>query len=625
MAYSNLRQFIQKLDQMGELAHVSQPISPRLEMTEINDRMVKTGGKALFFENTGTNFPVLLNAFGSERRICAALGVPSLDSVGQRIDQLMKTATTPPEGLMGKLRMLPFLADVAKWMPKRKKGRGECQQVVMPTPDMRKLPVLTCWPHDGGPFITLPLVHTIHPETGHRNTGMYRVQVFTPTTVGMHWQLHKTGTRHYQAWKKIGQRMPVAIVLGGDPVYTYAATAPLPENIDEYMLAGFLRQKNVHLVKCLTNEIYVPQDADFIIEGYVDVNEDLAYEGPFGDHTGYYSLADYYPMMHVTCITHRRDAVYPATVVGIPPQEDEWLGKATERIFLSPIRLTMNPEVVDMALPTEGVFHNIALVSIQKEWQGQALKVMNSLWGAGQMMFNKVMVVVKNEVNVHDYRQVMASLSQNVDVLKDVHFFSGPADVLDHAMGTFAYGGKLGIDATQNRQLPAASVQLEEVKSLLKTISEISNYSFDLAPEGILLLSIKKDKPAQVKQLHQMLAGYEIMSAFRVVVYAEEVADLQDLPSLVWRVANNIDPSRDCYLATDTAGNRLPLLAIDGTRKYAAFDGFNRQWPNIVTMNKETILAIDEKWAQLGLGPFIASPSLKYIGQLYTGGAVAEE
>lgn len=625
MAYSNLRQFIQKLDQMGELEHISQPISPRLEMTEINDRMVKTSGKALFFEKTGTNFPVLLNAFGSERRICAALGVPSLDSVGQRIDQLMKTATSPPEGLMGKLRMLPFLADVAKWMPKRKKGRGECQQVVMPTPDMQKLPVLTCWPHDGGPFITLPLVHTVHPETGHRNTGMYRVQVFTPNTVGMHWQLHKTGTRHYQAYKKLGQRMPVAIVLGGDPVYTYAATAPLPENIDEYMLAGFLRQKNVNLVKCLTNEIYVPQDADFIIEGYVDVNEDLAYEGPFGDHTGYYSLADYYPLMHVTCITHRRDAVYPATIVGIPPQEDEWLGKATERIFLSPIRLTMNPEVVDMALPTEGVFHNIALVSIQKEWQGQALKVMNSLWGAGQMMFNKVMVVVNDDVNVHDYRQVMSSIAQNVDVLKDVHFFSGPADVLDHAMGTFAYGGKLGIDATQNRHQPSLSVQMENVKSLLNTISEISHYSLEMSAEGILLLSVKKDRPAQVKQLHQMLAGLEILSAFRVVVYAEEVADLKDFPSLVWRVANNIDPSRDCYLATDTAGLRLPLLAIDGTRKYATFDGFNRQWPNIVTMDKDTIHAIDEKWAQLGLGPFIPSPSLKYIGQLYAGGAVAEK
>jgi 4-hydroxy-3-polyprenylbenzoate decarboxylase len=399
----------------------------------------------------------------------------------------------------------------------------------------------------------------------------------------------------------------------------------LPENIDEYMLAGFLRQKNVKLVKCLTNEIYVPQDADFIIEGYVDVNEDLAYEGPFGDHTGYYSLADYYPLMHITCITHRRDAVYPATVVGIPPQEDEWLGKATERIFLSPIRLTMNPEVVDMALPTEGVFHNIALVSIQKEWEGQALKVMNSLWGAGQMMFNKVMVVVNHNVNVHDYQQVLEELARNVDVARDVHFFSGPADVLDHAMHTFAFGGKLGIDATQKPQAALHDVQPQEVESLLKSMTELSNFSLHLMPLGILLLAIRKSKPGQVRQLHQKLLSIPAIKAFKAVVYAEDVADLNDFASLVWRVANNIDPARDCFLATDGFGNTLPLLAIDGTRKYAAYDGFGRLWPNIVTMDTSTIHSIDKKWPQLGLGPFIPSPSLKYISQLYAGGAVAEE
>jgi 4-hydroxy-3-polyprenylbenzoate decarboxylase len=625
MAYKNLGQFITKLESMGQLTRISEFVSPRLEMTEINDRVVKNRGPALLFENNGTDFPVLLNAFAGEKRICTALSVENLDDISQRIDELMKSVSTPPEGLMGKLRMLPMLHEISSWMPKHKKGRGECQQVVFPQPDMSRLPVLTCWPFDGGPFITLPLVHTIHPDTGHRNTGMYRVQVFDRKTLGMHWQLHKTGTKHYEAWKKHGKRMPVAVVLGGDPVYTYAATAPLPDNIDEYLLAGFIRRKSVNLVKCLTNELQVPDDADFVIEGYVEPHEALALEGPFGDHTGYYSLADFYPQMHITCITHRRGAVYPATIVGIPPQEDEWLGKATERIFLAPIRLTMNPEVVDMNLPTVGVFHNIAIVSIQKEYDGQAYKIMNSLWGAGQMMFNKIMIVVNSHVNVNDYNAVMAEIAANVDVLSDIHFFRGPADVLDHAVDKFAFGGKMGIDATNSSKSVKRDILPGIEAELRRNHTEVTDVSLDLAKKGILLIAVRKNREQHIRLLHQSFINEGLLAGIDFVVYTEDVADLTDLYSLVWRIANNIDPARDCFYGLDSFGRNLPCLAIDGSRKSAAFDGFKRLWPNIVTMNTDTIVAIDKKWDSLGLGPLLTSPSVKYQKQLYKGGAVADE
>jgi 3-octaprenyl-4hydroxybenzoate decarboxylase (EC 4.1.1.-) len=281
-------------------------------------------------------------------------------------------------------------------MPKVKSGKGECQEVVMTNPDITKLPVITCWPKDGGPFVTLPVIHTKDPNTKTRNVGMYRMQVFGPTLTGMHWHKHKVSARHFNEYKKLKKRMPVAVALGGDPVYAYSATAPLPENVDEYMLAGFLRKKRVELVKCITQpEIEVPADADFVIEGYVDPEDELIWEGPFGDHTGYYSLPDWYPRFHITAVTHKKNAVYPATIVGIPPQEDAWLGKATERIFLAPIKMTMVPEIVDMDMPVEGVFHNLVIARINKEYAGQGQKVMNAMWGAGQMMFNKYWCLIR--------------------------------------------------------------------------------------------------------------------------------------------------------------------------------------------------------------------------------------
>src|SRR5690606_20891708 len=394
MAYKNLQHFIDTLEKKGELVRIKEFVDPRLEITEVTDRVSKRYGPALLFENTGTDFPLLINSMGNYKRMCMALGVKQMDDVTREIEQLFKELTGPRDGILDKLKMLPKLGKIASWMPKVVSGKGACQEVVMKDPDITRFPVLTCWPEDGGPFLTLPIIHTKDPRTGIRNVGMYRMQVFGPKLTAMHWHKHKVSARHFNEYKKLGQRMPVAVALGGDPVYTYCSTAPLPDNIDEYMLAGFLRKQRVELVQCLTQDVQVPADADIIIEGYIDPEEEFILEGPFGDHTGYYSLADYYPKFHITCITHKKNAVYPATIVGIPPQEDAWIGKATERIFLAPIKMTMVPEIVDMVLPMEGVFHNLVIVKIKKEYPGQALKVMNSLWGAGQMMFTKMMIVV---------------------------------------------------------------------------------------------------------------------------------------------------------------------------------------------------------------------------------------
>ncbi|MDR0695087.1 MAG: menaquinone biosynthesis decarboxylase, partial [Prevotellaceae bacterium] len=379
-------------------------VNPVLEMAEIADRMAKSGngGKALLFENTGTAFPVLMNLYGSTPRMLQALGLGAYEEIEQRFNRLFSDVLSPKQSLWDKLKLLPALKQATQWLPEVRKERGACQDVVMPQPDLSKLPILQCWPHDGGRFITLPMVHTKDPATGARNVGMYRMQAFSNTTAGMHWHRHKTGARHFAAFAaqhKEG-RFPVAVALGGDPVYAYCAVAPMPENVDEYLLAGFLRNKPVPLVRCLTQPLEVPADADFVIEGYVDVQALPETEGPFGDHTGFYSLEDLYPVMQVTSITHRKDAIYPATVVGIPPQEDAYFAQATERIFLTPIRLAVAPEIVDMHLPAEGVSHNLAIVKIKKDYPGQAIKVAHALWGAGQMMFNKIMIVVDGETEL---------------------------------------------------------------------------------------------------------------------------------------------------------------------------------------------------------------------------------
>ena len=451
MAYRNQQEFIKALEKEGELVRIKNYVDPKLEIAEITDRISKSGngGKALLFENTGFDFPVLMNAYGSEKRMCMALGVKHLNDVAKEIEDLFKLLSAPKENILDKLKLLPQLGKFASWMPSVKKSMGECQEVIMMKPDITKLPVITCWPKDGGPFVTLPIIHTKDPNTHNRNVGMYRMQVFSERLTGMHWHKHKVSAKHFNEYKKLNKIMPVAVALGGDPVYAYAATAPLPENVDEYMLAGFLRKKKVELVKCISQpDIEVPADADFIIEGFVDPMDELIWEGPFGDHTGYYSLPDWYPRFHITAITHKKNAVYPATIVGIPPQEDAWLGKATERIFLAPIKMTMVPEIVDMEMPIEGVFHNLVITQIKKEYAGQGQKVMNAMWGAGQMMFNKILVLADEHVKITDYEELAKYVFKNLNPETDIYFSQGPMDVLDHSCSKLGFGGKMCIDGT---------------------------------------------------------------------------------------------------------------------------------------------------------------------------------
>lgn len=636
MAYKNLRHFIDTLGKKGELVRISEYVDPALEITEVTDRVSKRYGPALLFENTGTDFPLLINSMGNYKRMCLALGVKNMDDVTAEIEALFKELTGPKENFLDKLKMLPRLGKIASWMPKVVSGKGACQEVVMKEPDITRFPVLTCWPEDGGPFLTLPIIHTRDPRTGIRNVGMYRMQVFGPRLTAMHWHKHKVSARHFNEYKKLGQKMPVAVALGGDPVYTYCSTAPLPDNIDEYMLAGFLRKQRVELVQCLTQDVQVPADADIIIEGYIDPEEDYILEGPFGDHTGYYSLADFYPKFHITCITHRKNAVYPATIVGIPPQEDAWIGKATERIFLAPIKMTMVPEIVDMVLPMEGVFHNLVIVKIKKEYPGQALKVMNSLWGAGQMMFTKMMIVVDGDVNIHDNLAVARHISEHVDPETDIIFTQGPMDVLDHACTKPSFGGKMGIDATrkleeEQRLDPSvpltqlfASVSREELR---ERFPEITGVNDSLLKYGIslVLVSIKKDRKGHIEELNRELFRQESFREVKVILYLEHTVDVSNIADAVWRFSNNVDPRRDSFVVRAADDKSISHIGLDGTRKTKEFDGFTRDWPNILASRPETIRRIDSIWDKLGLGELIPSPSLTYLKQLYKGGAVAEE
>ena len=445
--HDGLREFVRLLEERGELRRIRQEVDPFLEVTEISQRVMRAGGPALLFERVkGSRFPLLINTYATRRRMSWALGVADLEEHARTIAELVKSQ--PPAGLLDKIRMLPKLARVATAMP-RTVTTAPCQEVVETTPDLSKLPIITCWPDDGGPYITLPMVITRDPDKGSRNVGCYRMQVYGPRETGMHWQLHKTGRRHMRRYQELGQkRMPVSVALGGDPILPYAATAPLPDGIDEFMFAGFLRRKPVEMVRCKTNDLEVPASADFVLEGYVDVDEPLRREGPFGDHTGYYSLADDYPTFHLTAITRRENPIYATTVVGPPPQEDAWLGKATERLFLPLLQMTF-PEIIDMNLPIEGCFHNLCIVSIHKEYPHHARKICHSLWGMGQMMFAKCIIVVDDDVNVQDVAEVAWRALNNIDAKRDVFFAEGPIDVLDHASQAFGFGGKLGVDATR--------------------------------------------------------------------------------------------------------------------------------------------------------------------------------
>lgn len=479
MAYRDLQDFVQILEKKGQLKRIPVEVDSNLEITEIVDRVCKSHGPALLFENVKNSpYPVLINTFGSFRRMSMALEVDQLDDIGKEIMDFLDISSYL--GLVNKLKSIPKLARLARVFP-RKVERARCQQVVE-EPDLDRLPILKCWPGDGGPFMTLPLVITKDPETGQQNMGMYRLHVYDKKTTGMHWHLHKDGKEIYDKYRKLGTKMPVSVVLGSDPATIYASTAPLPKEIDEMIFAGFLRKSPVEIVKCHTNDLYVPANAEFVLEGHVDLDE-MRKEGPFGDHTGYYSLSDQYPVFHLDCITRRKNPIYPATVVGKPPMEDCYLGKATERIFLPLLKLQI-PEIIEMNFPLEGVFHNCVIVSIKKRYPGQARKVMHAIWGMGQMMYTKMVVVVDEYVDPHDLSTVAWKVFNNIDPERDLVIVDGPLDALDHASPLPHYGHKLGIDATKkwpeeghNREWPPEIRMTEEMKT--KVDNRWKEYGFD--------------------------------------------------------------------------------------------------------------------------------------------------
>jgi 4-hydroxy-3-polyprenylbenzoate decarboxylase len=454
---------------------------------------------------------------------------------------------------------------------------------------------------------------------------MYRMQVLDRNTAAMHWQRHKTGANHFEEWKKSGMRMPVSVALGGDPVYAYSATAPLPENINEYILAGFLRGRKVRMVKCLTNDLFVPSDADIILEGYVDPAEEPVWEGPFGDHTGFYSLADWYPKFHVTCITHSADAVYPATIVGIPPQEDAWLAKATERIFLAPVKMTLQPEIEDFHLPEAGVAHNLMIVKIKKNYPGQGMKVLSSLFGTGQMMFTKYLVAVSGDIDIRNYTELLIHIFKNSDLSRDLLFCRGPLDVLDHASDAFSFGGKLGVDATvkmaeeisgMNEKLPVRFSEF--APGLIRLLEQgiIYKYNLVLLKSDIPVLILSADRTADgdiIQKVADLFRGSSLSEYLRFILVVDHNVDTEDLFTVAWQALGNSDPHRDHTFITASA------LMIDGTIKAFRSGGFPRKWPNIVCAADETITVVDHRWESLGLGPFIQSPSLKYRALLRHG------
>lgn len=591
MAY-DLHRFISDLEARGELRRVGAEVDPRLEIAEIYDRVVKAGGPALLFENVrGSRFPVLINAFGTNARMALALG-RAPQEIGRELMGLVKTR--PPRSLKDVRNLLRTARNVSH-VPPRVVRRGRCQDVVLTGDDvdLSKIPVLTCWPLDAGPFITLPQVYTRDPETGERNMGMYRMQVFDARTTGMHWQTHKHGTEHYRKAKKLGVRLPVAVALGGDPALTYGATAPLPPGFDEVMFCGYIRRERVRMVKCRTVDLEVPADADFVLEGYVDPAEPMRLEGPFGDHTGYYSLADLFPVFHVTAITHRKDAVYPTTVVGIPPQEDGPMGKATERLFLELMRFQI-PEIVDMNMPVEGAFHNLMIVSVRKRYPGHARKAMLSLWGAGLVALEKTLVVVDEDVDVHDPRALVALLDR-LDPARDVLVIEQlPTDTLDHAAPVADLGSHVGVDLTtplagEPARAPMLSPAPVDDARIRQALPGVVAWS---APSArILLVSIRKERAGEAREALRALAARGLAQG-RVSVVFEADVDVRDASLATFHATANLDPARDLVVERDAIG-------IDATIKRPEENA--RLWPPIIRMDEATKQRVDKRWAEYGL------------------------
>ena len=604
--YNSLRDFLARLESEEELIRIKEKVSPILEITEITDRICKSGdgGKAILFENvdgsdpqlnnSGTGVPVLINAFGSKKRMAVALGVDDIEEIARDIQELIELK--PPQNFIEKLKFLPRLFEISHYPPKIITGKAPCHEVVLTDDeiDLFKFPILKCWPLDGGRFITLPAVFTKSLKSGKRNVGMYRMQVYDKKTTGMHWHIHKDGASHYDEYKKAGKKMELAVVIGTDPVVTYSATAPLPYGVDELLFAGMIRKKGIELVKCKTINMEVPATAEIVLEGYVEPDE-LKEEGPFGDHTGYYSLKGDYPVFHITAITHRKNPIYFTTIVGKPPMEDCYMGKATERIFL-PMLKALNPEIVDIDLPWEGVFHNCVIVSMKKRYPMHARKLMTSLWGSGQMSFSKMLLTVDEAIDVHNYKEVVLNLLNNLDIERDIYISEGTLDVLDHSAPNYIYGSKVGIDATERiegetqrqeaRRKGQWSVNSEQLKEKIPDILDI-NIPLKDVKNRVIFISIKKDKPYHARivaeKLFKLTNGVNSIS---IAVILDEDVNIKDISTVIWKLFNNVDPKRDFYFINGR-------LSIDATKKLKE-EGHPREWPPEIVMDEEIKKRIDK-------------------------------
>lgn len=580
MPYRDLKSYLKALKEKGLLTDIDVPVDPELEITEITDRVSKAYGNALRFNHVkNSKFPLVINAMGTYERLNLGLGVKDLNEIANQIEDYMNVSTYVT--LMGKIKSIPKLAPLPFIFPRKVKS-APCQEVIA-EPDLDQLPIIKCWPEDGGKYITLPLVFTKDPDNGQQNVGMYRMQVYDGKTTGMHWHLHKDGKEIYEKYRKLGKRMPVSVALGCDPTIIYAATAPLPKMIDEMIFAGYLKKRPVELVKCVTNDIYVPAQAEFILEGYVDL-EEKRLEGPFGDHTGYYSLADMYPVFHLEKMTHRKDAIYPTTIVGKPPMEDCYLGKATERIFL-PLMKIQTPEIIDMDLPLEGVFHNCAIVSMKKAFPRHANKLLYALWGLGQMMYQKMIIVVDHTVDVHDYTAVAKAIAANVLDPSHLIITEGPLDALDHASNRAFQGFRLGVDATVKRPV--------EINDAYATPQNTDN-----PLDALKIIPFTKVKGQQTAK--EMLAALatEAKQSARLAIAVDDHIDPAGLSTVFWKVFNNIDPDRDLVI-TQKANGEL-FVGIDATKK-GPEDGLMRPWPGDIEMSEAMVKYVTERWAEYGI------------------------
>lgn len=605
MAYDDLHAFVARLEAAGDLVRITTPVSAHLEITEITDRVSKgpaSRNKALLFENVeGSAMPVLINAYGSAQRMAWALGVDDLEDlrrnlaavIDPRLPRGLRAMAGRGLGLLGVLRSIGL-------GPKRvRQGKARCQQVIITdNPSLDSLPIPTCWPEDGGPFITLPQVITRDPATGQRNVGMYRLQKVDERTLMMHWQRHKGGADHERAARAMNlPRIPVAVALGGDPAAMWCGSAPLPPGIDEYLLAGWLRGKPVPFVRCITQNLEVPADAEIVIEGYLDPNDQRP-EGPFGDHTGFYTPQDLFPTMHVTAITHRRDPIFPTTIVGKPPMEDAWMGKATERLFLPLMQLFMG-EIVDVNMPAEGGFHNLVIVSLKPRFPGHAQKIMYGLWGLGLMMLAKGFIVVDDDVNVHDLDAVARAVLSHVDWRRDATVVDGAVDQLDHSAIFDSYGGKIGVDATRkpDRAQPALNRALD--RAGLDRLAGVRTWS--TVKDGALIAAIDKTHlPAAdaYEALWALAPGYNL-------VLLDESVDVRDLSDVAWRTLGNVDWRRDILIQNGgidhfARGDAPACIGIDATSK-GPRDGHPRGWPVEIEMSAEIRQRVDEKWAAYGI------------------------